>query len=423
MPLLRTLRNLNALRRDVARAALQTIGLQEAREGFGKPVLYGKALGQSAPARAVMLAQREESAQPARPVQLAVSPFTLHVVDVVRETADAISIAAVFADGRPIRFQPGMFFTVIVSIDQQEYRRAYSISSSAQENSVVVITVKRVPNGKVSNWLNDHITPGSSLRVLGPSGSLPSPLAPLPQGEGKEARSLLLVAGGSGITPLMSILRTVLAVEPQTRVHLLYGNRRQEDIIFHDALRDLQKRHARNMTLTHVLEQPPRRWSGKTGRLDRAMFACLLDAILVRTAIADLEVYACGPAPLMHGVREEVLARGLPAARFHQENFTPAVVATEAGRFATQALAIQAQGKTWTGQVPAGQTLLEAGLSLGAPMPFSCTLGGCGCCRVQVTDGEVDMPEPNCLSPEEKAQRYALACIARPCSPVRIDIH
>lgn len=403
MRLLRTLRTLNTLRRDVAQVALQTVGLKKARAGAGKPVLYGK--------------------DKAMPAQLAVSPFTLHVVDVVRETADAISIAAISADGRPIRFVPGMFLTLIVTIDQQEYRRAYSISSSAQENSVVVITVKRVPDGKVSNWLNDHITPGSTLRVLGPSGSLPSPMAHRPQGEGKEARTLLLVGGGSGITPLMSILRTVLAVEPQTRVHLLYGNRSQESVIFHDALRDLQKRHARRMTLTHVLEQPPRGWKGRVGRLDRAMFASLLDAMLVKTAIADIaEVYTCGPAPLMQGVREEVLARGLPARRLHQENFTPAVASSDASGFTTQALAIQVQGETWTGFVPAGQTLLEAGLSLGAPMLFSCTLGGCGRCRVQVMDGEVDMPEPNCLSSEEKAQRYALACIARPCSPVRIDI-
>ncbi|MBK6998431.1 MAG: ferredoxin--NADP reductase [Rhodoferax sp.] len=403
MPLLRTLRTLNTLRRDVAQLALQTVGLKKARVGAGKPVLYAKAV----------------------PAQSAVSPFALHVVDVVRETADAISIVAIPADGQPIRFQPGMFLTLIITIDLQEYRRAYSISSSAQEDSVVVITVKRVPDGKVSNWLNDHISPGSTLRVLGPSGSLPSPLAPLPQGEGKEARTLLLVAGGSGITPLMSIARTVLAVEPQTRIHLLYGNRSMGDIIFHAALRDLKKRYVKRMALTHVLEQPPKGWKGWVGRLDRAMFASLLDAILVNTAIAaiaDLEVYTCGPAPLMQGVWEEVLARGLPAGRFHQENFTPAVAATDSSRFATQTLAIQSQGKTWSGLVPAGQTLLEAGLSLGAPMLFSCTLGGCGSCRVQVTDGEVEMPEPNCLSSEEKAQRYALACIARPCSPVRIDI-
>ncbi len=399
MPLLRTLRTLNALRRDVAQAALQTVGLKKARAGAGRPVLYDKVV----------------------PVQSAASPFTLHVVDVVRETADSISIVGIPADGRPIRFAPGMFLTVIVSIDQQEYRRAYSISSCAQDTSVVVITVKRVPKGKVSNWLNDHMAAGSTLRVLGPSGSLPSPLAPLPQGEGKEVRTLLLVGGGGGITPLMSILRTMLAVESQTRVHLLYGNRSQEDVIFHAALRDLKKHHAKRMTLTHVLEQAPKGWKGRVGRMDRAMFASLLDASGI--AITDIaEVYTCGPAPLMQGVREEVLARGLPAERFHQENFTPAVAATDTGRFATQTLAIQSRGKTWSGLVPAGQTLLEAGLSLGAPMLYSCTLGGCGSCRVQVTDGEVEMAEPNCLSPEEKAQRYALACIARPCSPVRIDI-
>lgn len=399
-------RTLNALRRETVSFALQTLGLQspkKGRAGKGQPTLY----------RTFDQATMRPAATPQTALLM---PSVLDVRKVVRETADAVSIVLARADGQSIDFKAGMFFTVIVTIEGQEYRRAYSVSSAAQENRTVSITVKRMANGKVSNWLNDHLTQGSTLRVLGPSGSFVVTPSPTP------TRQLLLVGGGSGITPLMSIVRTVLAQEPAAHIHLLYGNRSKKDVIFYTALNALQKQHPQRLRVTHILEKPPKVWAGNTGRLDRAMFAGLLDGVLATTALGDLEVFTCGPAPVMDAVSEEVLARGLPASRLHQEKFTPAAGATDVTRFAPQTVAIQSGGQTWSGTAQAGQTLLEAGLASGAPMLFSCTLGGCGRCRVKVTEGTVDMPEPNCLLPSEKAQGYALSCIARPCSAVRFTI-
>ena len=402
MPLFRTL---NALGRDVVSLALQTAGLKKkAKGGGGKPVLYRTTFDQK-PVRST-----------AAPQPSALLPSTLNVVDVVRETADAVSIVLAPAAGGAIPFKAGMFYTVVVTIEGQEYRRAYSVSSAAHENTTVTITVKRVANGKVSNWLNDQLTAGSTLRVLGPSGSFV--LTPDPT----QARKLLLVGGGSGITPLMSIARTVLALEPLSHIYLLYGNRSKKDVIFYAALNALMKQHPGRLSITHILEKPPKAWKGETGRLDRAMFAHLLDGMLARVDLGDLEVYTCGPEPVMVAVSEEILARGLPASRLHQEKFTPAAGTTDTSRFTPQKFAIHENGNRWTGMVQPGQTLLEAGLASGAPMQFSCTLGGCGRCRVKVLEGEVDMPEPNCLLPEEKVQGYALACIARPCCAVSVEI-
>lgn len=397
-------RTLNTLRRDAVQLALHTLGLRRPAGKFkpGAPRIFG------AEDRAVR--------RPAVPPQPLLLPSSLRVREVIRETADAISVVLANPDGQPIHFRPGMFYTVVVNLDGREYRRAYSLSSAAHHGDQAVITVKRVSGGLVSNWLNDQLKAGDTLRVLGPSGNFTvTPDAAM-------ARNLLLVAGGSGITPLMSITRTLLECEPLTRIHLFYGNRGLDDIIFRDALCMLEQEYDERLSVIHVLENPPEAWQGETGRLDRATFSRLLDGVLADNPLTELEVFTCGPEPVMQGVQDEVLARGLPAARFHQEKFTPAAGPADTAQFSAQPVKVRYNGQTWSATAAPGQTLLEAGLSAGAPMQFSCTLGGCGRCRVRVTEGSVDMPEPNCLMPEEKEQRYALSCIARACSPVSFDI-
>ena len=400
------IKTLNTLRRDAVNFALHSLGLRKPSRGSrrgGKPVLYRTFENETLP-------------RPAPPAQPLLLPTSLRVAEVVRETADAVSLVLTNLDGQPVHFKPGMFYTVLVTIDGREYRRAYSISSAAHGTHKVTITIKRVAGGMVSNWINDHVKAGDTLRVLGPSGQFT--VTPDPA----QARHLLLVGGGSGITPLMSILRTLLESEPLTRIHLLYGNRGLDDIIFRDALSMMEQEYDERLAITHVLENPPADWQGETGRLDRATFARLLEGILADNPIDELAVYTCGPEPVMHGVHEEVLARGLPPSRFHQEKFTPAAGAADATAFSAQPVTVSWKGRTWRATAQPGQTLLEAGLAAGAPMQFSCTLGGCGRCRVKLADGQVDMPEPNSLMPEEKAQGYALACIARPCSPVSFEI-
>lgn len=398
-------RTLNTLRRDAVNLALHTLGLKKSkgRGKSGKPQLY----------RTYDLTAVRRPAVQAQPLLL---PSSLLVSDVVCETADAVSVVLANPDGQAINFRPGMFYTVVVTIDGQEYRRAYSISSAAHHGDKVAITVKRVAGGLVSNWINDHLKAGDTLRVLGPSGNFT--ITP----DASQARNLVLVGAGSGITPLMSITRSLLETEPLTRIHLQYGNRSLDDIIFRDALSMLEQEYDERLSITHVLETPPEEWQGEVGRLDRATFARLLDGILTDNPLPELEVYTCGPEPVMKGVEEEVLSRGLPPSRFHQEKFTPAAGPADASRFTAQPVEITLNGKSWAATAQPGQTLLEAGLAAGAPVQFSCTLGGCGRCRVKVTQGEVDMPEPNCLLPEEKAQHYALSCIARACTPVSFEI-
>jgi ring-1,2-phenylacetyl-CoA epoxidase subunit PaaE len=343
-------------------------------------------------------------------------PVSMKVLHVIHETTNAVSLVLTRLDEQAIRFIPGMFFTVIVTIDGREYRRAYSISSSSLEQQTASITVKRIQDGLVSGWINQHIAEGDVLRVLGPSGTF------IVQPDASKARQLLLVGSGSGITPLMSIAKSILAIEPESSIQLLYGNRCLDDIIFFDELEALQKTYAGRFRVLHVLKNPSEGWQGGHGRLDAETFPLYLKKLNIDVSQDKLALYMCGPEAMMEGVRAALLANGMPVKNIHQERFTPAPVHQSAQHYKNQSLTILANGKTWQGTAKPDETLLETGLSLSAEMVFSCTMGGCGRCRVKILNGEVDMDEPNCLMPEERKAHYALACISRPLTAVTFEV-
>lgn len=343
-------------------------------------------------------------------------PDSMKVLHVIHETADAVSLVLARMDKRDITFIPGMFFTIIVTIDGKEHRRAYSISSSSLEHDIVRITIKRIKDGLVSGWINQHVAEGDVLRVLGPSGTFT--LMP----DAGKTRQFLLVGGGSGITPLMSIAKSVLATEPETTIHLLYGSRSQDEIIFLDELKSLQKTYSARFKVRHVLENPPENWRGGKGRLDREKFASELKRLKIDATHDALSLYMCGPEPMMDGVRAVMLANGMHLRNIHQERFTPAPNKKDTLHYKAQKLTILANGKKWEGTSSPGETLLESGLSLSAEMVFSCTMGGCGRCRVKILEGEIDMDEPNCLMPEERKEKYVLACISRAMTAVTFEV-
>lgn len=341
----------------------------------------------------------------------------LQVVDRTMETADAVSLVLADPSGAPIEFVPGQFFTLLVEVGGRELRRAYSASSDHRDAGRVRLTIKRVGGGAVSGQLIDGVGVGDELRLLGPSGSFTC------TPERDAARHLVLIAGGSGITPLYSIALAIAEGEPGSRVTVLYGNRGVEDVIFLADLEELQARHGDRVVVRHVLEQPPDDWDGGTGRLDAGTVASELD----RVAADDRPVgyWVCGPEPMMVAVREALAARGVPAGDIREERFTgPQRRATRAPASAIGAVhgaRITRGGATREVPVEPGQTLLDAGLAAGVPMEFSCAMGGCGACRVKLTDGEVDSDEPNCLTPSERADGYVLACVSRLCTDVTVE--
>jgi len=266
--------------------------------------------------------------------------------------------------------------------------------------------------GVASNVLNDTAVEGAIFDVLGPSGNFTTTFDPA------NKRHLVLFAGGSGITPLMSIASTVLARESESRVSLVYGNRSSADIIFHDELDALSKKHGDRFVVRHVLTRPRGGFSGGTGVSDKACATGGLGGL----PAAD-EDYVGGPAPMMQEVREALVARGVASASIREERYSsPARRVRLEIPFALQRVLVRQRGVEKTIVAKAGQTLLEAGLEASIPMPFSCSMGGCGKCRIKLVSGEVMSEEPNCLSAEEHREGFVLACVTRASSACTVEV-
>jgi len=349
----------------------------------------------------------------------ALAPRAVRIDRVVRETKDAVTLHLVDPTGAPFSFVPGQFLTLLVEVGGETLRRAYSICSGIDEDPCrVAITSKRVQGGRVSNHLNDAAREGDALRVLGPSGSFT--VAPDPA----RRRDLVLIGGGSGITPLFSIAKSVLGREPGSRVALIYGSRSRDEVIFREAIAALAEAHPVRLTVRHVLEIPSVGWAARVGRLTAAICGAELDALAPPAGdLEPAEFFVCGPDAMMGAVREALGARGVEPARIHEERFSsPAQRAAAPPPSSPQPITLRLRGETRTVTARPAQTILEAGLSAGAPMPFSCAMGGCGKCKVRLVEGEVVAEEPNCLSAEERAAGFVLACVSRAARPTTVEV-
>ena len=315
----------------------------------------------------------------------------LVVAEVIRETADAVTLVFEPVD---VSWRAGQFLSLTVPIDGG-VKRAYSVS--AAPGGALQVTVKRVPGGKASSWLVEHAAVGQVFFARGPSGNFVF----VPEAE--RSRRILLVGGGSGITPLIAIAEEARTHEPRSEVHLVFGNRSVSDAIFLERLRRL------DLGLALVFEDD----AVDPGRLDRDR--------LTRELHGDWDaIYVCGPRPVMDTMRELAVERGWPTPL--EERFESLGEKKARASDAPQALVIQRGGRARTTVVKPSQTLLEAGLAVGEAMPFSCTMGGCGACRVRLVEGEVVHDEPNGLSASEKDDGFVFACIARPTRPCTIEV-
>lgn len=328
----------------------------------------------------------------------------LKVATVTRETPDAVSLTLVDPRGEAITYRPGQFFTLAIRQGDEVLRRAYSASlpmAKADPPGSVRVTIKRVGGGRVSHHLNDRIAAGELLDVFGPSGSFVVEGTPT---------TLVLLAGGSGATPLMAIAHDALARLDATRVVFVVGNRSLDDIIFRSELAALAEAHPGRLVLRHVLSDPPAGWEGGVGLLDATVVARELDALSIDDSA---EYFVCGPAPMMDAVRGLLQSRGVAAERLHEERFNTPMAAPAAEPRGDVAVTAVLGGRHYAVTNRAHETVLESALRAGAPVPYSCTMGGCGACRMKLRAGAVAMEEPNCLTAQERAEGYVLTCIGR----------
>ncbi|SFF53302.1 ring-1,2-phenylacetyl-CoA epoxidase subunit PaaE [Fontimonas thermophila] len=324
----------------------------------------------------------------------AITARGVRVTDIRRETDDAVTLTLATEDGRPLPFRAGQYLTHCFNIDGAEVRRAYSLSVA--EGEPPACTVKLLPGGLVSQYVVTRLKIGARYRVLGPSGDFV--LTPGERGP------LVMLAAGSGITPIISLIETALRADPQRRVRLLYINRDPARTLFDARLRAAQARYPR-------FEWTP--WyTASAGRPDAARLAELLQPEI------DAQIYLCGPQPLMDAATAGLRAAGVAAARIRRERFIPAPRHQQRPTAPVEIRFLRS-GRTIV-QRP-GESILEAGLRAGLALPFSCTVGGCGHCRVRIRDGEVCLDEPNCLSADERAAGWTLACSACALTPLTVD--
>lgn len=339
-------------------------------------------------------------------------PYDLRVREVVRETEHAVSLRFEHPASGPVVFLPGQYFTVTVSIEGKKVRRSYSISSALGDDHMA-LTIKRIGDGIVSSHINTQIKAGDVLQVVGPHGSFTvDPHA-------TDAHELVLIAGGSGITPMMSITETLLRSERPGLITLIYGNRSTADVIFGQRLEALAAKHPERFRIRQVLQAPPSEWAGATGMLDEAVLAAEVRAV---AASPNAEYYICGPTPMLEAAQSVLARASINPKRIFVEKFATPPEKTVDGA-ATHQLTIRGGEELFGAiEVPAGRTLLDAGLDADMPLPFSCTAGQCGDCRVKMLSGTVVMNEPNCLGKKNRDNGYILTCQSHPTSDVVVDI-
>ncbi|GAB3230935.1 1,2-phenylacetyl-CoA epoxidase subunit PaaE [Mycolicibacterium hippocampi] len=338
-------------------------------------------------------------------------PFrTVRIAEVQRLCDDAAAITFAIPDeyASEFVFSPGQSVTIRRTIDDIEQRRTYSICAAA--GSSPRVGVREVPGGAFSGWLVHQLAPGDEVDIQPPSGSFTA--------DPDVAANHVLIAAGSGITPVLSIAASVLA-HPDSTVTLLYGNRRANTVMFADELADLKDAHGSQLQVVHVLSREPRASELFSGRLDRERIHALLQR-LVPVAAVD-HFWLCGPFGMVNDAQAALDDLGVGADRVHLELFFVEDAAPDQAKHAEAAatgqvssVTIILDGSESTLSLPQTISILDGAQQARDDLPFACKGGVCGTCRAKITDGAVDMRRNYALDPSEVEAGFVLTCQSFP---------
>jgi len=347
--------------------------------------------------------------------------YPLKVKDVRPETADCVSVALEVPEDlkEVFRFAPGQYLTFKKHLEDAELRRSYSICCSPSDNELRV-AIKKVEQGKFSGYAHGNLKPGDVLDVMPPMGKFS------PRQSEKKARHYLAFAAGSGITPIMSIMKSVLESEPGSEFTLVYGNRNRNTIIFREAIEGLKNRYMQRFRVYHVLSREIMDVPLFNGRIDAAKVK-ELGSSLIDLSLVD-EVFICGPEEMLLSVRQQLIDGGMPPEKVHIELFTSPdqpkanhekwVREHSADAASMSKVSVKLDGATFEMDLAFnGDSILDAALKHGADLPYACKGGVCSTCRAKIVEGEVEMEVNYALEKDELANGYVLTCQSHPKTP------
>ena len=345
---------------------------------------------------------------------MAQSFHRLGIQKIIRETPDAVAITFQVPDELKdsFRFREGQYLTIKKEFAGEEIRRSYSICSAPYEQSLTV-AIKKVPGGKFSSFAVDELTEKDSLDLMSPAGNFYARTASVSNPH------YLAIAAGSGITPIMAIVKHVLHTQPDSHFTLVYGNQHRGSIIFFEALEDLKNKYMNRLTLMHVLSREKTDADIFHGRIDGNKLnelSALIDYSNIQSA------YLCGPEEMIFNAKAALEAKGISSSNIHFELFTTGAMQktkkeeiVEDDDSPKSQVTIRLDGRTFSFDLSMqGKNILDAALQQGADLPFACKGGVCCTCRAKLLEGQVKMDVNYALEPEELERGFILTCQSHP---------